>query len=141
MIDKFIFFNSINEHYEYDYEWTKQHEQYHYGLKYQDYHTGIYNIIEFDDIEYILIILKYIINNDLDLDDDQDRYDVQDVMEYSEIESDTYEINFRFIYEGEDGIFTDSDKNTMILVETDYDFYQKEYDDFLKNKKIQEFNI
>jgi len=111
-----------------------------YYIKYQDYHTGIYNVIEFSTVEDIIKSLNYIEKNYIELDNDDDRVNFHQYIELVNIDIDIHEINFRdiniFKHNGLDEI------NGVVILDTSdiysYNNRLKQY----KNKMIlKDFNI
>jgi len=105
---------------------------YKYAIKYQDYHTGIYNLIEFSEKADTIDVLEFIKRHNLTIYDN-----LEDIYNYIEINShktEIYEINYRYIN-------NDRYDNVLILDDSDIYLYEKRYKEYQKKQKSKKFNL
>ena len=119
---------------EYDvYDIAKDITEYRYAIKFQDMHTAIYNLIEFEYKSEAIETLKFIRRYNLDINDD-----LEDIYNFIELNvfkiEDTYEINYRYIN-------NDRYEKVLILDDSDIDIFDKRYKDYQKKQKQKKFNL
>jgi hypothetical protein len=119
---------------EYDvYDIAKDIIEYRYAIKFQDMHTAIYNLIEFEYKSEAIETLKFIRRYNLDINDD-----LEDIYNFIELNvfkiEDTYEINYRYIN-------NDRYEKVLILDDSDIDIFDKRYKDYQKKQKQKKFNL
>jgi len=115
------------------YDIAKDIIEYKYAIKFQDMHSGIYNLIEFEYKNEAIETLKFIRRYNLDINDD-----LEDIYNYIKLNvfkiNDIYEINYRYIN-------NDRYDNVFILDESDIDIFDKRYKEFQKKQKQKKFNL
>ena len=118
---------------EYDvYDIARDIINYKYAIKYQDYHSGIYNLIEFSEKSDAIDTLIFITRHELNIYDDLE--DIYNYIEINSYKTETYEINYRYIN-------NDRYDNVLILDDSDIYLYEKRYKEYQKKQKSKKFNL